>query len=388
SVGRKFHRSPTQGVVIGEANCRGNPNCPIANPLILSHSVALSKDVQGLNKLMARVFSENLEGLVLKPMHSKYEPGKRHWLKIKKDYLAEGVMADSVDLIVLGAYYGTGSKAGLMSVFLMGAYDPDSQKFATVTKCGNGFTDEMLGKLQKELKMIKISKDAVPSWLNVSKSLIPDFVVEDPKKSPVWEIIGAEFSRASTHTAGLTSGQNQGISIRFPRFTKARPDKTWKQATSVPELEDLVTKSGQRSDWLDVLNDAAGISTEEPGDVKNDKPLNSGIKRPRSPSEKSPKMKPTAPKKSRHLKSIFTGTIVELHPTLNKDDADLKSGLRQLIAGGGELSGYTDPSFSAFVSSAPPTHVLIPSDFKENTLFGMLQNRGRSNPEPAVSNLS
>lgn len=39
-----------------------------------------------------------------------YEPGKRHWLKVKKDYLHEGKMADSADLVVLGAYYGTGNK--------------------------------------------------------------------------------------------------------------------------------------------------------------------------------------------------------------------------------------------------------------------------------------
>ena len=41
---------------------------------------------------------------------SIYEPGKRHWLKMKKDYLAGGAMADTADLIVLGAYYGTGNK--------------------------------------------------------------------------------------------------------------------------------------------------------------------------------------------------------------------------------------------------------------------------------------
>ena len=41
---------------------------------------------------------------------SLYEPGKRHWLKVKKDYLEGGAMADTADLIVLGGYYGTGSK--------------------------------------------------------------------------------------------------------------------------------------------------------------------------------------------------------------------------------------------------------------------------------------
>ena len=43
-------------------------------------------------------------------LQSTYEPGKRHWLKVKKDYLAEGAMADTADLVVLGAYYGTGNK--------------------------------------------------------------------------------------------------------------------------------------------------------------------------------------------------------------------------------------------------------------------------------------
>jgi len=39
-----------------------------------------------------------------------YEPGKRHWQKVKKDYLYDGSMADSADLVVLGAWFGTGNK--------------------------------------------------------------------------------------------------------------------------------------------------------------------------------------------------------------------------------------------------------------------------------------
>lgn len=42
-------------------------------------------------------------------VQGKYEPGKRHWLKVKKDYLCGGAMADSADLVVLGAWYGTGN---------------------------------------------------------------------------------------------------------------------------------------------------------------------------------------------------------------------------------------------------------------------------------------
>lgn len=86
----------------------------------------------------------------------------------------------------------------MMSVFLMGTYDPDNSKWCTVTKCGSGFDDATLEKLQKELKMVKISKNVskVPDWMDVKKNMVPDFVCVDPKQSPIWEISGAEFSKA------------------------------------------------------------------------------------------------------------------------------------------------------------------------------------------------
>lgn len=55
-------------------------------------------------------FDESIEVFRNSYFQSKYEPGKRHWLKVKKDYLCEGAMADSADLVVLGAWYGTGNK--------------------------------------------------------------------------------------------------------------------------------------------------------------------------------------------------------------------------------------------------------------------------------------
>ena len=47
---------------------------------------------------------------------------------------------------------------GLMSIFLMGVYDPHTEKWCTVSKCGSGFDDKTLEKLQKDFDMIKISK--------------------------------------------------------------------------------------------------------------------------------------------------------------------------------------------------------------------------------------
>ncbi|XP_013776883.1 DNA ligase 3-like [Limulus polyphemus] len=232
----------------------------IKNHIMFSEmKLVIEKEV--LKKMIQSAINQGLEGLVLKGTNNTYEPGKRHWLKIKKDYLEDGAMADSADLVVLGAYFGTGNKGGMMSIFLMGCYDPASKKWCTVTKVHGGHDDATFEKLQTELDMKKIRKDPskVPAWLKVNKTLIPDFVANDPKNSPVWEIVGAEFTKAEIHTAN-------GISIRFPRVAKIRDDKTWKEATNLQELQELFKKSkqvtGEIQDMFKSKNSYQDISDE------------------------------------------------------------------------------------------------------------------------------
>ena len=109
----------------------------VGNSVKLS-DLKIIKSKKDLTDMIKDVFNKGLEGLVLKDKLSIYEPGKRHWLKLKKDYLNEGAMADSADLVVLGAWLGTGAKGGIMSVFLMGCLDDRSKKWCTVSKVGNG----------------------------------------------------------------------------------------------------------------------------------------------------------------------------------------------------------------------------------------------------------
>eukprot|EP01147_Barroeca_monosierra_P002945 gene2945-5746_t len=215
------------------------------NVVEVEHQVMYSekyaiKDKEQLVGLMKKVMNEGLEGLVLKDLGGYYEPGKRRWLKLKKDYLDAGSLADTADLVVLGAYYGTGSKGGIMSVFLMGCRD-SAGRWRTV---GNGHTDAALEQINKDLDVVKISKDTrkVPSWLDIRKpDLVPDFIVRNPKEAPVWEVTGAEFSESTSHSA-------DGISIRFPRVTKVRDDKDWESATTLAELKSLYETSKIISD--------------------------------------------------------------------------------------------------------------------------------------------
>ncbi|KAL7675306.1 hypothetical protein ACOME3_001569 [Neoechinorhynchus agilis] len=204
--------------------------------IMLSRQVKVT-DSSHLKNLIDNAIADGLEGLVLKRANSYYEPGKRNWLKVKKDYLADGSMADSADLVVLGAYYGTGSKAGMKSVFLMGCYNEDTEQWCTVTKVGNGFTDDDLDQLQTQIRMDKLNdKGKLPHWLNCKRMYVPDFIVENPRRSLVLEVSGAEFSTSKQHTAN-------GISIRFPRVTRIRDDKSWLEATSLKYLTQMFEKS-------------------------------------------------------------------------------------------------------------------------------------------------
>ncbi|XP_034243389.1 DNA ligase 3 isoform X2 [Thrips palmi] len=238
----------------------------IPNRVVLSEQEEIHVPAD-LTAMMEKVFRLGLEGLVLKNLEGPYEPGKRHWLKVKKDYLFGGAMADTADLVVLGAFYGTGQKGGMKSIFLMGCYDPSYKRWVTVTKVHGGHDDATLARLQTELKMVEINKDPgkIPSWLKANKPMFPDFVTVDPKESQVWEITGAEFTQTEVHTA-------DGISVRFPRVTRIRDDKGWEQATSLPELRELYKKSKETSTFS--LSAAASSAASSP--TKTDSPTRRG----------------------------------------------------------------------------------------------------------------
>ncbi|CAB3374822.1 Hypothetical predicted protein [Cloeon dipterum] len=238
-----------------------------------------------LEKMIAKVLSEGLEGLVLKDLQSKYEPGKRHWLKVKKDYLAGGKMADTADLVPLGAWFGTGSKGGMKSIFLMCCFDPVKKIWLTVTKVHGGFDDKQLEKLQTSLKMKKISKDheLIPAWLHCHRHHAPDFIAIDPEEMPVWEITGAEFTAHDAHTAG--------ISVRFPRVTKVRDDKTYKEATNLNELRTLFKNSRNGTDVSSIFG----------GDDEDSGSTSSSLSKKDSPAPKKRRIEQflkTSPKKA------------------------------------------------------------------------------------------
>jgi DNA ligase-1 len=192
-----------------------------------------------LEKFFQEAIENGCEGLVCKSIakDSVYQAGARGWLwiKYKRDYKSE--MTDTVDLVIVGAFHGRGKRAGTYGALLLAAYNPESDTFETVTKCGTGFTDEDLARLPKMLE-----KHVVAQKHSRVNSMIEADVWFEP--SIAMEILGAEVTLSPIHTCAMDSiRKGSGLAIRFPRFTgKYRPDKAAEDATTTREILGMYQK--------------------------------------------------------------------------------------------------------------------------------------------------
>ncbi|MEM1543062.1 MAG: ATP-dependent DNA ligase [Candidatus Bathyarchaeia archaeon] len=193
-------------------------------------------NVEDLERFFEEAVEAGCEGLVCKSLSGDavYQAGARGWLwiKYKRDYKSE--MIDTVDLVVVGAFYGRGRRAGTYGALLLAAYNHENDTFETICKCGSGFTDEDLQSLPKMLEPYRIGHrhPRVNSNLEADVWFLPKMVIE---------VIGAEITLSPIHTCARDLiRKGSGLAIRFPRFTgRYRTDKSPEDATRVDEIVEM-----------------------------------------------------------------------------------------------------------------------------------------------------
>jgi DNA ligase-1 len=191
----------------------------------------LVKNENEIEDFLENSINSGCEGLMLKTPNAGYRAGARgsNWLKLKREYRNE--LGDSLDLVVIGAYFGRGRRTGLYGTLLLGTYNPENDTFPSICKVGTGFTDESLDQLYQILsnKVILKKNSRVVSEMEADVWLEPELVLE---------VVASEITLSPIHKTGLNLvRKNTGFALRFPKFTgKIRYEKAVEDASTHDEV--------------------------------------------------------------------------------------------------------------------------------------------------------
>jgi len=203
----------------------------INNNLIVSSETTLVNSVLQGNKLFKKYLDMNLEGIIAKGKATFYDPGTRNfdWIKLKG--AMNGGLADTIDAVVLGYYFGTGTRAKFgIGAILIGVYDNELEKFVGISKVGTGITDDQFKLIKSKLDNYVLK--SVSKNVSIAKDLIPDVIV-----SP--DIVAVVEADSISRTK-LPNAEKHKFSLRFPRLKVFdRKDKLVNQITSLSELAGL-----------------------------------------------------------------------------------------------------------------------------------------------------
>jgi DNA ligase 1 len=206
------------------------------SPQLRLSTMIQADDVPALEAAFEQAVTDGCEGLLCKSVApaSSYQAGARgwQWIKLKRDYRTE--LSDTLDLVVVGALFGRGRRRGVYGALLLATYDPTTDAFQTICRCGSGFSDADLAALPARLA--PLARADRPARVDARQ---PADVWFEP--TMVIEVLAAELTLSPNHTTGWGQVKDgAGLALRFPRFTgRYRDDKTPEDATTVVEAVQL-----------------------------------------------------------------------------------------------------------------------------------------------------
>jgi DNA ligase-1 len=175
-----------------------------------------TKDLGEAENFYRRALKAKQEGVMVKNLDAKYQPGRRvgYWLKVKP-------IMETLDLVITGAEWGTGKRTSWFGTFVLSCRKGDG--FA---ECG------MMGTGIKEKKSV----DEDVTFDELTKQLEPYVISESGKQVKIKPKIVVEVAYEEIQESPTYSS---GFALRFPRLIKIRTDKSPSEADDVSRVEGL-----------------------------------------------------------------------------------------------------------------------------------------------------
>jgi DNA ligase-1 len=156
------------------------------------------------------------EGVMLKALHSIYQPGRRGlaWLKLKRELA-------TLDVVVTGAEFGNGRRASVLSDYTFAIRDGEELK--NVGKAYSGLTDAEIAEFTDFFKAHTLED------FGTFRTVEPLVVLE---------VAFNNVMRSSRHESGFA--------LRFPRILRIRTDKPVSEIDTLERVEEIYDSQPDR----------------------------------------------------------------------------------------------------------------------------------------------
>jgi DNA ligase-1 len=187
---------------------------PIPGKVQLAKQIT-TDDLRDAEKFYQSALEAKQEGVMLKVLDSSYVFG-RHvdgWMKIKP-------IMETLDLVIVGATWGEGSRSRWLTSFVLACRDPDSGRLLECGMMSTGLTEQEYTEMTKMLRPLITEEKG--KEVKVKPKLIVEVAYQEIQKSPTY---------------------SSGFALRFPSFKNLRPDKD--EADTIDRIRKLYTSQGR-----------------------------------------------------------------------------------------------------------------------------------------------
>ncbi len=208
--------------------------CTTENSTIALTPYEITSQADRIREYHEDNLSQGLEGIVSKKASGVYQSGRKgwSWVKTKEAEGTSGKLADTLDLVVMGYYFGRGKRARFgIGAILVGIKDIENEKILSIAKIGTGLSEAQLSDIKSALDELAIDQKP-KQFCQLDKALRPDVWVTPQM---VLEVAADEITTSPSHSAGYA--------LRFPRMLQQRTDKSVAEITTSQEIKQLLTLS-------------------------------------------------------------------------------------------------------------------------------------------------